>query len=110
MNAFKIQKLQNYLIYFLYQFNIWQIGLDSCLLSSFLKSTFPRNSSFCAQRSGKSSLDNNYSIEEEVGSEKSGQSKEDMLDSDDNDERDLVVRAGFNGLSIEYRPPKQHFR
>ena len=89
---------------------MWQLWLYLCLLSSFIELTILRNSSFCAQKSGKSSLDNNYSIEEEVGSEKSGQSKEDMLDSDDNDERDLVVRAGFNGLSIEYRPPKQHFR
>ena len=83
----------------------------------------------CNQRSCKSSLDNNYSIEEEVGSVRlvikythtlpdirhsdtihsyfsfhlrpkitiniilrSGQSKEDLIDSEDGDATDLVVR------------------
>ena len=34
-------------------------------------------------------------------------SREDGVDSDEADMTDLVVRSGINGLSIEYRPPKQ---
>ena len=68
-----------------------------------------RHSSVCNPRSGKSSLDNNYSIEEEVGSVKSGHSKDDLIDSEDGDMSDLVLRAGFHGLSVEYRPSRQQY-
>ena len=57
---------------------------------------------------------------------RSGQSKEDLIDSEDGDVTDLVVRysfesranidinfaqsrAGLHGLSVEYRPPRQQY-
>ena len=49
----------------------------------------------CRQASGKSSLDNNYSIEEEVGSIRSGHS----LDEDQTGAL-LATQAG----SVEYTP------
>ena len=46
----------------------------------------------CHQASGKSSLDNNFSIEEEVGSMTSGQSREDQLSIDDDQTGALLAR------------------
>ena len=48
--------------------------------------------------------------EEEAGSDRSTHSKEDVLDvEEETDMTDLVVRTGFNGLSIEYRPVRQKY-
>ena len=44
-------------------------------------------------------------------SERSGPSREEAAASEDGDTgADLVVRAGFNGLSVEYRPTSQQYR
>ena len=65
----------------------------------------------CRQASGKSSLDNNFSIDEEVGSMRSGQSREDQLSiDDDDDDGALLAREGLHGQSIEYAPARQLYR
>ena len=64
----------------------------------------------CRQASGKSSLDNNFSIEEEVGSMRSGQSREDQLSIDDDASGALLAREGLHGQSIEYAPARQLYR
>ena len=61
----------------------------------------------CRQVSGKSSLDNNYSIEEEVGSMRSGQSREEELSFDDDQTGHLLAREGG---SVEYTPIRQIYR
>ena len=44
-------------------------------------------------------------------SERSGPGREEAAASEDGDTgADLVVRAGFNGLSVEYRPTIQQYR
>ena len=44
-------------------------------------------------------------------SERSGPGREEAAASEDGDTgADLVVRAGFNGLSVEYRPTSQQYR
>ena len=64
----------------------------------------------CRQASGKSSLDNNFSIEEEVGSMRSGQSREDQLSIDDDESGAFLAREGLHGQSIEYAPARQLYR
>ena len=61
----------------------------------------------CRQASGKSSLDNNFSIEEEGGSIRSGQSREDQLSIDGDESGALLAREGLHGQSIEYAPDRQ---
>ena len=81
--------------------------LDPCGFSKFSCS---RNSSICRQASGKSSLDNNFSIEEEVGSMRSGLSRDDQLSIDDDQTGALRARDGLHGQSIEYKPARQLYR
>ena len=64
----------------------------------------------CRQASGKSSLDNHFSIEEEVRSMRSGLSREDQLSMDDDQTGALLARDGLHGQSIEYTPARQLYR
>ena len=64
----------------------------------------------CRQASGKSSLDNNFSVEEEVGSLRSGYSREDQLSLDDDQNVALLAREGLHGQSIEYTPVREVYR
>ena len=64
----------------------------------------------CHQASGRSSLDNNFSIEEEVGSMRSGQSREDQLSIDDDQTGALLAREGLLGQSIDYSPHREVYR
>ena len=43
-------------------------------------------------------------------SERSGPGREEAASEDGDTGADLVVRAGFNGLSVEYRPTSQQYR
>ena len=80
------------------------------LIFEMISFPFLRNSSVCHQYSAKSSLDNNYSIEEEVGSMQSGISREDQLSVDDDQTGSLLARDGLYGQSVDYTPTKQFYR
>lgn len=105
-------------LYLLRQFNIQgkkviHVG-DSlqhrAVSSNSINSAISRSSSVCRQASGKSSLDNNFSVEEEVGSLRSGYSREDQLSLDDDQNVALLAREGLHGQSIEYTPVREVYR